>query len=100
MRFLKNIGLLLVTGSALANFDYQTELSNRLQEDGIILVRNDSSIPMEISHFQVGKFLFCQKVKREDFNLYPVTKSTFKKGEYTILVFCRDGEFLIQNGYI
>jgi protein tyrosine/serine phosphatase len=100
MRFLKVLLPILLSSSVFASPDLQTELTARLNVIGVIVVRNDSPVPLEIPHSQTGKTLFCLKQNQEDYNLYPITKNTFPRGEVAVLVYCRNGLFLINKGYI
>ena len=100
MIFLKVLLPLFLASSVFASSDLQTELTVRLNVIGVILVRNDSPVPLEIPYSQTGKILFCLKQNQEDYSLYPVTKKTFPRGEVAVLVYCRNGLLLFNKGYI
>jgi hypothetical protein len=95
------VSALTTLATAAAKPTLQDDMEENLKDDAsVILVRNDTFRPVQVTQEQTGKHLLCLASDFKKFFLYKVVKETFRGGQATALVRCHDGRLHISGGYI
>jgi hypothetical protein len=84
---------LSVTAQARYALDKQSQMAERIEQIGAILIRNDTKSPVEFSRADVGKILYCPSPDLKVLTGTILTERSFK-GQQTVLVGCQDGYFI------
>lgn len=93
--------LMVLTTWAVSSPDMQTMMAEEAAKDGVILVRNDTSYPIEVRKEDVGKKgLLCLAQDLKTADLIPVTKLLFPGTRLTVLIRCRDGKLYFSPGSV
>ena len=93
------LGLLLLCINSLGD-EKESKTVREMRSAGFIVVFDSENRPVEVQIESAGDTIVCYSQQYKDSQFFTVRKEMFKRGQFSILIYCTKGELSFKQGYI